>query len=396
MKPLTVIGLNSGTSMDGIDAAVYRISPKDSLPLKSGAPNLKAELLGCLLYEFEPQFRGQLQKLVASGGAFANLEQLSRLNVALGEIFAQAARAVMKSTGLTRSQVDLIGCHGQTIWHAPQERKLWGVKTRASWQMGEASVIAEATKVPVVADFRALDMAYGGQGAPLVPFADEVIFGELNQAVGVLNLGGIANITVLDKTGSAVQAFDTGPANMLIDSAAQLYFNCAYDEGGRLAASGKTNHEWLEELLRHPYLQLSPPKSTGREEFGQQFFEQLRTEAESRQLSPHDFLHTLTSLSAASIAQGYERFIRPANVLNRLILGGGGAENHCLTALLSQHWPDPLQLEKHEDHGVSSKFKEALLFALLAYTNFFGIANNVPACTGARHKVCLGKLTRAQ
>lgn len=390
MELLKVIGLNSGTSMDGVDAALFEIEPSASALPPGDIPRLTIRMLAALIYPFEDRFHRQLRELVSSGRA--ELETVCRLNSALGEVFAAAALEVMRQAGTTSENVRLIGSHGQTIWHAPEPADLWGIKTAATLQLAEPAIIAARTGLPVVADFRVQDMAFGGQGAPLVAFADAVLFGQSGEATGILNLGGIANITVIDEHGEANMAFDTGPGNMIVDRAAQALFDCEYDQGGRLASQGTIDERWLSKMLEHPYFRVAPPKTTGREVFGHAYADQLIADGRQRRLSPSDIMATLTALTARSIMESYVRFVEPAVEIKRLVLGGGGTENEELRRFLADCWPHKIEICRHEDFGISTKFKEALLFALLAYTSFFRIPNNVPRCTGASRQVCLGKL----
>ncbi len=397
MKPLTVIGLNSGTSMDGIDAAAFRIEPVGNGRVngsQDSTPALKFTMLGSTLYPFENTFRESLMRLVGKGTA--TLEEMCLLNASLGEIFADAVLRLLKESGLDRDDIDLIGSHGQTIWHCPDVKALWGTNSAGTLQLGEPSVIALRTGIPVVADFSTADVAVGGQGAPLVSFADAVLFGQDLKATGVLNIGGIANLTVIDDHGKAVAAFDTGPGNMLIDRACQLFFNCEYDEGGKIAASGRVVEPWLKELTAHPYFHRRPPKTTGRELFGFGYFDQVLVPyIERENVAREDVVKTLTAFTASTIASGYGDFVQGTTQIERLVLGGGGTFNDELVKLLKSYWPNEISVVRHEDFGISTKYKEALLFALLAYTTYFGIHNNVPICTGASRPVCLGKLVRA-
>lgn len=394
MKRLTVIGLNSGTSMDGIDAAAFVIKPNKKEALNGGPPDLDCKMIDSALLPFDESFRKRLLKLVAAGEA--ELEEVCLLNVLLGEIFAEAVLKLMRECGLTRNDVDLIGSHGQTIWHSPDGRRLWGAEAAGTLQLGEPSVIAARTGLPVVADFRTADLAVGGQGAPLVAFADEVLFGKGGIATGVLNIGGIANLTVVNEHGRARMAFDTGPGNMLIDRGAEFWFGKTFDEGGKIGSTGKVDQDWLGELLAHPYFGRKPPKTTGRELFGSKFFDtRVITDVKAKGLKPEDALATLTALTASSIASAYREHVISQIKIERLVLGGGGADNPFLVDLLEKSWPHPVDVKRHEDFGISTKFKEALLFALLAYTTYFGVPNNVPSCTGATRSVCLGKLVRA-
>lgn len=396
LKPLTVMGLNSGTSMDGVDAALFRFIPLRS----SGGGNghsvplrLDIEMIDSMLYPIPWALRQKMQDMIA--GKSVSLDELTRLNVAIGEIFARAALALMEQTSMSSNEVDLIGSHGQTIWHAPQNQVFAGIETHGTLQLGDPCIIAARTGVAVVGDFRTRDMAQGGQGAPLVSFADEVLFGGEAEPVGILNIGGIANITVLDSHGQGIMAFDTGPGNMLIDRLVELLFEKPFDEGGAIAASGTVDKEWIRAILQQPYFQQKPPKTTGRELFSFAFADELAEEGKKRGLSQADIVATVTALTPAAIVDAYKHFIEPQVTLNTLVLGGGGAENAVITKGLIDLWPQKLKLKRHEDYGVSTKFKEALLFALLAYTTHFGIPNNVPRCTGAKERVCLGKICRA-
>lgn len=400
MKSLNVLGLNSGTSMDGIDAAVFRIGPKEtdenkgaSTGLNGSPPDLDTELLYSALIPFEPGFRKNLTELVNSGKA--DLKEICLLNAALGKVFALAAKNCIEACADSGIEIDLIGSHGQTIWHEPEISKLWGVETRATLQLGDGSEISTLTKIPVVCDFRTNDIALGGQGAPLVSFADEVLFGARSDgARGVLNIGGIANLTVLDDSGRARFAYDTGPGNMVIDRFCQKLFDKEFDDGGAIAAKGQIDQEWLSRLMENAYFQKQPPKTTGREDFGYKYADMLLEEARGMGLGAEDAVATVTALSAKSIAESYNLYIRNKHILHELVVGGGGGNNATLLSLISSYWADDLEIKLHEDYGISTKFKESLLFALLAYTTYFGVPNNVPDCTGAGRRVCLGKLTR--
>lgn len=392
IKKLNVLGLNSGTSMDGIDAAVFAIGPRDSCE-SSDMPALKMEFLTSELIEFEPQFKKQLSRLVADGES--SLRNICLLNAALGEVFADACMRAIKAARARGITVDLIGSHGQTIWHCPEPGQFGGLSVAGTLQLGDPAVIAVRTGVTTVGDFRTADVALGGQGAPLTSFADQVIFGELGRALGVLNLGGIANITVISAQGRAVMAFDTGPANVLIDEAVRILYKEEYDRGGRLAAQGRVSERHADSILELPYFKMLPPKTTGRELFGRSMAQRLVEEWLAEDLKPEDIIATLTAVTARSVVAAYGQFIQDIVPFNELVVGGGGEANETLMEMIRQAWPGGLKLSRHEDFGVSPKFKEALLFALLAYTNYFGIVNNVPACTGASRPAVLGKLVHA-
>lgn len=391
MKTLNVLGLNSGTSMDGVDAAAFRITPVGH-GNGDKPPSLKAEALHSELVEFEPGFGKRLHKLVNSGQA--SLAEVCLLNTALGEVFAAAATRIARTLAAKGEQLDLIGSHGQTVWHEPEAKDFWGIQTKGTLQLGDGAVIAARTGLPVISDFRSNDIAWGGQGAPLVSYADEVLFGHEGRPLGVLNIGGIANLTVLDKTGRAKFAYDTGPGNMLIDRAAERFFQKSFDEDGKLAGSGIVNEEWLKELKTNPYFKMAPPKTTGREAFGHKFADNVIEEAQAKGISKEDTIATLTALTAMTIAESYRDYVSKEVKVELIVSGGGGANNATLLRFLQKYWPHELSIKPHEDFGISTKFKESLLFALLAYTTYFGIPNNVPGCTGARRQVCLGKITK--
>lgn len=395
LKTMNVLGLNSGTSMDGIDAAIFSIGPAPGK--KQGRhPALKMELLYSELIPFEPSFKKNLERVISEKEAC--LKTICLMNSGLGEVFAQAAQKVLRSARAQGIDVDLIGSHGQTIWHEPVSSQFWGLSTAGTLQLGDPAYIAARTGVTTVGDFRTNDVALGGQGAPLVSFADEVIFGgsELvsGGGVGVLNLGGIANITAIGAAGEALMAFDTGPANVLIDEAMRVLFNKEFDADGSVAAAGHVDERRLAALLDIEYFKKAPPKTTGRELFGRQFARGLVEDFQNADVLPQDIIATLTALTARSVALAYKNFIKPKVELSTLVIGGGGEANETLKEMLLASWGDPLKITSHDDFGVTAKFKEALLFALLAYTTYFDIPNNVPACTGATRRVCLGKIVK--
>jgi len=382
--------------MDGVDVAAFRIAPVNGEAdwANNGRPKLSIEMLGHVLYEFEPALQHKMKAIIANGSA--SLDEICRLDAALGEEFARAVKKLLhnSASALQLLQIDLIGSHGQTIWHAPVPKNFAGIACANTMQLGQTAIIAERTGIPVFGDFRVQDIAAGGQGAPLVCFADELLFGgQQNGGTAVLNIGGIANITVLDNSGTAIMAFDTGPGNMLSDRCAERLFEKSFDDGGDIAISGQIDSIYLAELLSLPYFQQAPPKTTGRELFGVSFADQLIDKGLKNGSAPATILATLTALTPASIALQYNKFIADKVAINTIVLGGGGAENQFILHELERRWPHKLRLARHEEFGISTKFKEALLFALLAYTSYFRIPNNVPACTGASRRVCLGKIS---
>lgn len=374
-----VVGLMSGTSVDGIDAALVEIHGEGE--------TLRAELQAYVERPFPPDVRAEVLAACEAGST----EQLCRLNFRLGELFAEAALAVIAQAGLTLEEVDLIGSHGQTVYHLPPTAGVSG----ASLQLGEPSVIAERTGLTTVAEFRYRDLAAGGHGAPLVPYVDFLLFRHPRRGRVVQNIGGIANFTYLPPGADWTQvlAGDTGPGNMVIDAATSLLTGGAYpcDVNGCRAAAGQVDEEWLTELLAHPFLALPPPKSTGREMFGRRFAEEAVAEGLRRRRTAPDILATLTAFTAASIVLHYDRFVRPCGPLDEVILCGGGRYNPTLRRMLQERLPG-VALRTLEELGLSSRAKEAMSFAILAHQTILGRPNNVPRATGARHPVVLGKI----
>jgi anhydro-N-acetylmuramic acid kinase len=384
MHGARVVGLMSGTSADGIDAAVVDIT--------GAPPELAVELLSFTCVPFQPEQRAYILSLCEP--ATATVDRICQANFLLGEWFAAAALQAIAAAGLTPDDVDLIGSHGQTVYHAVGA----GSPVSSTLQIGEAAVIAARTEITTVADFRVADVAAGGQGAPLVSYVDWLLLRHPSRVRAVQNIGGIANVTYLppgkDPQGGAdgVLAFDTGPGNMLIDDAAGRATGgrLAFDRDGALAARGRVDEALLAELLAHPYLALPPPKTAGREQFGAAFAAQVWARARAQGLAGEDIVATLTAWTAASIAAAYRRFLpRPPD---EVILGGGGASNPTLVTMLRACLA-PATVNSHKAVGLSSDAKEAIAFAVLAYETIHGRPGNLPSCTGARKRVVLGKIT---
>ncbi|HMB89710.1 MAG TPA: anhydro-N-acetylmuramic acid kinase, partial [Rhodothermales bacterium] len=287
--------------------------------------------------------------------------------------------------------LDLIGSHGQTVHHIPDATACAGQRITSTLQIGDPSVLANLLGVPVVGDFRVADMALGGQGAPLVPYFDYVYFADESETRGLLNLGGIANLSVLPASGGAdeVTAFDTGPANMVMDALARHFFGQSYDTHGALAAQGIISNTLLAQLLADPYFEQSPPKSTGRERYGAPFVKKLL--AQAGDLSPHDLLATATMLTVASVYQSYARFFRDHQPLDVLIISGGGRHNDFLLQKLTDSFA-PIPVRTVDDYGLDADAKEALCFAVLAHETINGVTTNLPSVTGASRGTLLGKI----
>lgn len=368
------LGLMSGTSADGIDALLAEVSGKG---LRTRVRTLVFET-----YPFTPGMKQRILKLVS-----AQAEEICEMNFIIGELLAEAARKLMKRAKVSPGKVDFIGSHGQTVYHLSGHP----CRRNSTLQIGEGAVLAARTGVITVCDFRPADIAAGGTGAPLVPFADYILFRKKGKTRALLNLGGIANVTVIPGKLDQVMAFDTGPANMVIDGLVRLQSRGKrkWDDGGQLAGKGKLNERLLGDLMGHPYLRLPPPKSTGREMFGEEFAKNLWKKG--RRLSFEDLLATATFFTAASIYLGFDRFIFPLFRVDEIYVSGGGMHNRTLMGFLGKVF-DPIPVAPLNDLGVPGDAKEALAFALLADATLQGMASNVPSATGARGPAVLGKI----
>jgi anhydro-N-acetylmuramic acid kinase len=374
-----VVGLMSGTSADGVDAAVVE--------LHGAPPNLSATLRSFTCVPFDAGQRATIFHLFDP--ATGTVDRICQANFAIGEWFAAAALRAIAEAGLEPADVKLIGSHGQTIYHAMEENS----PVKSTLQIGEGAVIAARTGITTVSDFRVADVAAGGQGAPLVSYVDWLLLRHPAHVRAVQNIGGIANVTYLppgDDPGG-VLAFDTGPGNLLIDDAASRATGGAqtFDRDGVLATRGRVDGALLAELMAHPYLAQSPPKTTGREQFGAAFGAEIWEAAMRRGLSSEDVVTTLTAFTAASIEKAYRRFL--PRLPDEVIFGGGGASNPALVAMLRQRLA-PATVVGHEAVGLSSDAKEAMAFAVLAYETIHGRPGNLQRCTGARERVVLGKI----
>jgi anhydro-N-acetylmuramic acid kinase len=375
---MKVIGLMSGTSADGVDAAVVEINGRP--------PNLTAGLLSFTFVPFDPEQREAIFSLFEP--ATSKVDRICQFNFAIGNWFAEAAIQAIGDAGLQPSEVALIGSHGQTIYHAVGQDAI-----KSTLQVGEAAVIARRTGITTVADFRVADVAAGGQGAPLVSYVDWLLLRHPTRVRAVQNIGGIANVTYLPPVEHPgdVMAFDTGPGNMLIDYAVfrSTRGDQSYDKGGRLADSGTLDGTLLADLMQHPFLNQAPPKTTGREQFGVALGTDIWEQAKGRGVPDEGIVATLTAFTAASIVDAYQRHL--PKMPDEIILGGGGADNPALVAMLRQRLA-PIPVTTHEDVGISSNAKEAMAFAILAYETIHNRPGNLPFCTGAQAAVVLGKI----
>ncbi len=373
-----VVGLMSGTSADGIDAVLTRIT--------GSGLSTKVEQLGFYFQPFDAATRRAI--LDICGGESGGTREVCLLGTHLGKLYAEAVRELLRQTGVEK--VDLIGNHGQTVYHIPEEAPYLGTFHRGTLQIGDPSYLAEEFGCPVVSDFRIRDMAAGGLGAPLVPYTEFLLYRSETEDVALQNIGGIGNITLLP-AGCALEdvtAFDTGPGNMVMDALVGLLTGGrqTYDDGGRLAASGKVIPPLLAWMLEDPYLAKEPPKTTGREYYGAEYVKKLLAFGDYPLV---DILATATAFTAYSIALSLRRFA--PRLPARLVVGGGGSRNPTLLAFLQEALPET-KVQIQEDLGLDSDAKEAVAFAILANEALFGICNNAPSATGAKHGVVMGRI----
>ncbi len=379
-----VIGIMSGTSADGVDAALCRIT--------GSGTDSKIEQLGFVFKPYEEETRREILRLAS--GASASAADFCRINFLLGELFKKAALELCRVTGYTPQDIDLIGSHGQTLWHIPIEEEYLGHRLRSTLQLGECSILTEAFGCPVVGDFRVRDMAAGGLGAPLVPYSEYLIYRSRQECVALQNIGGIGNITCLppDCTLEEVFAFDTGPGNMVMDAViSELTCGAArWDEGGAFASAGKVNEELLAFLLDDEYVRRIPPKTTGREYYGPEYVRRVMERARGLSLPDHDLMATVTAFTAETIAYSVNHFF--PRMPDRLVVGGGGSMNKSLIGFIRSALP-ACKVMTNEEMGFDSNAKEAVAFAVMANETLFAGCNNVPTVTGAAHPVVMGKIS---
>ena len=377
---MLVAGVMSGTSVDGIDVALVEIAG-------SGFDQtVTPRAFHSFPYDAEVR-----EAVLAVSNADTHTAQISQIHFLLGQLYGEAVAETCRLSGVSLAQLELVGCHGQTIYHQPTPSRLGGREVASTLQIGEPALIAERTGAPVVADFRPADVAAGGQGAPLVPFVDYLLYRDEKSGRVALNIGGIANVTAIPAGGTPedVLAFDTGPGNMIMDALADRFSEGAerYDKDGELAASGTADEGLLARLVTADYFQRPPPKTTGREAFGEEFVAALVDEG----LEPADLMATASAFTAATIAGAVERFVTPRVRVDDIIASGGGTRNVELMRRLGDLLPG-IDLRMSDEFGIESDAKEAIAFAVLAYETFHRRPANVPSATGARHPCILGKL----
>jgi len=387
---MIVAGIMSGTSADGINVALVEINRESG----RGRP-LHISLLGHAEFSYQPKVRAAI--LAAMNADRARVADLARLNVLLGELYADAVQTAERRFKIKAA---LIGCHGQTLYHQGEPQMFLGKNITATWQTGEAAVIAARLGAPVVSDFRPADMAAGGEGAPLVPYLDYLLLRDTKFGRIVQNIGGIANLTAIPTGADAsdIIAFDTGPGNMVIDAVTEALFHKSFDRGGKIAASGTVLEPVLRQLLQHRFFRSLPPKTAGREEFGRELVREFRRRC-GRAHKP-DVVATATALTVRSIAQAVQRFVLPKesrkHSYREMILSGGGARNATLVAMLAEQLaPLGIHLRLSDEFGLPSEAKEAVAFAVLAYETWHHRPSNVPSATGAKRPAILGKISYA-
>jgi anhydro-N-acetylmuramic acid kinase len=391
-RAMTVAGIMSGTSADGTDVALVRITP----PRNSHNNLPRLRLLTHVAVPYPTAVRKYiLQMMNAEDASVANM---SRLHWRLGQLYADAVRLALKEHPM---RLDLVGCHGQTIYHQGVAHAFLGAQVACTWQVGEASAIAAGLGVPVVSDFRPADLAVGGQGAPLVPLLDYVAFHHPTRNRVLQNLGGIANLTVIP-AGAAqpdVFAFDTGPANMVIDALMTECFGRKYDAGGATARRGRVLDAVAQNCLRDRFFQAPPPKSAGREQFGREFVTRFLAHCRKHSQRPEDAVATATALTARSLGQAWRDFVEPAlgHAATDYIVAGGGVRNATLMQMIGEELAPfgKIRIQMSDDFGIPAAAKEAMAFALLAYQTWHRQPGNLPRATGATRAAILGKITYA-
>lgn len=385
---MLVLGMMSGTSADGIDVALARIA--------GAPPKLKIKLLGHTSVGFPPGVRKEILRVAEQNPIPAG--ELSQLHFRLGQIYGDASLAACKKFGIAPRRIDLIGNHGQTIFHQGSPVPYLGRPTASTLQIGEGSVIAARTGVTTISDFRTGDMAMGGQGAPLVPFADCALYRHLKLGRVSLNIGGIANATVIPASARPDQifAFDTGPGNMLIDALVAHFTHgrMRFDDGARIAQQGQSKPALVDELLRDPYLKIAPPKSTGREYYGGAYVDRMVAAGKRHRARPSDLIRGATIFTALSVVDALNRFVLPKTKIQQLIVSGGGARNPLILGQLAAALRG-IEVLRSSHLAIPEEAKEALAFALLAYETFHCRPGNLPSATGARGAAILGKISYA-
>ena len=376
---MLAVGLMSGTSLDGVDVVLCDITGKDE--------DTQVQQLNFKTYEIPEYLRDKIRKCCSR--ELVPVELICSLNFELGQLFAETVKKLCEESSVNLEDIAFIASHGQTIFHIP---KAFSDYVPSTLQIGEAAIIANECRTTVISNFRVMDMAVGGEGAPLVPYSEYLLYADKNQAVALQNIGGIGNVTFLPKKGdfTKVIAFDTGPGNMMIDAAVQKLYGKKFDKNGEYASKGKLIPQLAEELKKHPYFALDIPKTTGREMFGEHYTYALLDNY--KDYNKDDIIFTLTWFTAYSIAYHYKKYFIHHHNLDKCIIAGGGAYNECLINLIKRELPE-IEILIQEDLGYSSEAKEAIAFVILGNQTYHMRPSNVPSATGARKSVILGQIT---
>ncbi len=388
-KKKLAIGLMSGTSLDGVDAVLCEI--------KGNSIATKIKQIKFITFPFPNGLKEVLIENSTLGKG--NVTDICKLNFLIAHVYAEAVKQLCKKAKVPLSKIDFIGSHGQTIHHLPSKENYFGYNISSTLQIGDPSVIAKLTGITTVGDFRVADVALGGQGAPLIPYFDYILFSspkdgsQKKKNRALLNLGGISNFTILKKNGKVndVIAFDTGPANMMIDILSKKFFNTVYDKDGRFASKGSVNEELFNALIvKDNFIEMKPPKSTGREYYNEEFLEDLLTKFDS--IPKEDWMATITKFTAYAVWRNYELFVKDKTKIDELFISGGGAKNKFLIKQLKNYFGKKVIIQNIKKIGISSDSKEAICFAILANETLCDNSSNIPRVTGASKKTILGKI----
>ena len=373
------VGLMSGTSLDGVDAVLLNIS--------GCGFNTKIKQIDFQTYDLPDDIKIKIKEACINSKGTTSL--ICSLNFELGYVFSKAVKEICNKNNIKTNELEFVATHGQTIYHIP---KSTNTHIASTLQIGEPSVIAYENNVKVISNFRTMDMSAGGEGAPLVPFSEFILYGGKGENIALQNIGGIGNVTVIpgEKDMRKIYAFDTGPGNMMIDEACNRLFGLKYDANGDIAQRGKVSVELMNELMNHPYLNIEPPKTTGREEFGEHFVIDILNRYSL--VSKEDIIATFTQYTANTIVENYKRYILVKNNIDKVIIGGGGSHNKTLIKAI-QKGLGHIKVYTQDELGYSSDAKEAIAFAIMGNETLHGNCSNVPTATGARESVLLGNIT---
>ncbi|PRR81787.1 Anhydro-N-acetylmuramic acid kinase [Clostridium vincentii] len=369
----------SGTSLDGVDAALVDIEGSEF--------ETKVKLVKFNTYEMPKEIKAEIKR--ACSVEESSVELICSLNFKLGYLFSKAVQHICEEAKVSVEKIDFVASHGQTIYHIPKGK---GSIIPSTLQIGEPSVIAYENNLKVISNFRTMDMAAGGEGAPLVPYSEYILYGGRGETIAFQNIGGIGNVTVIPakRNIDEIFAFDTGPGNMIIDEVCSRLFNVSYDKNGDIAKTGNINEGMLKNLMDHPYLKKTPPKTTGREDFGEDFVKNLLEKF--KDIKPEDIVKTVTAYTAFSIVDSYKKFVLPKTKLDKVLLAGGGTHNKVLIQLIKDGLKG-IDVFTQDEIGYSSDAKEAIAFAILGNETLNKKTSNVAAATGAKRNVILGNIS---